>query len=84
MTMPSRQPRQIVAFAVDNTVNAARIQEMADDTVQAETYYCALPERIDSKMSEETEWNAKHLATDRSSYGMLLKQEFKLLGGDPT
>ena len=39
MTMLSREPRQIVAFAVDNTVNAARIQEMADDTVQAETYY---------------------------------------------
>jgi len=38
MTMLSRQPRQIVAFAVDNTVNAARIQEMIDGTVQAEKY----------------------------------------------
>ena len=39
MTMLSREPRQIVAFAVDNTVNAARIQEMVDGTVQAEKYY---------------------------------------------
>jgi hypothetical protein len=39
MTMLSREPRQIVAFAVDNSVNAACIQEMVDDTVQAEKYY---------------------------------------------
>ena len=39
MTILSREPRQIVAFAVDNAVNAARIQGMVDDTVQAEKYY---------------------------------------------
>ena len=39
MTMLSREPRQIVAFSVDNSVNASRIQEMVDNTVQAEKYY---------------------------------------------
>jgi hypothetical protein len=34
MTMLSREPRQIVAFAADNSVNAMRIQEMVDNTVQ--------------------------------------------------
>jgi hypothetical protein len=38
MTMLSREPRQIVAFAVDTSVNAAHIQEMVDGTVQAEQY----------------------------------------------
>jgi len=37
--MLSREPRQIVAFAVDNSVNAACIQTMADNTMQAEKYY---------------------------------------------
>ena len=39
MTMLSREPRQIVAFTVDNSVNAVRKQEMVDDTAQAEKYY---------------------------------------------
>lgn len=39
MTMLSREPRQIVAFAVDNSVNAERIQAMVDGTIQAEKYY---------------------------------------------
>ena len=39
MTMLSRQPRQIVAYAVDNSVNAEQIQEMVDGTVQARRYY---------------------------------------------
>jgi IS1 family transposase len=39
MTMLSRQPRQIVAYAVDNSVNAKSIQEMVDSTVQAKRYY---------------------------------------------
>ena len=39
MTMVSREPRQIVAYAVDNTVNAALIQEMVDGITQAERYY---------------------------------------------
>ena len=39
MTMLSREPRQIVAFSVDNSVNAECIQGMVDDTVQAEKYY---------------------------------------------
>jgi IS1 family transposase len=39
MTMLSREPRQIVAYAVDNSVKAALIQEMADNTVQAGKYY---------------------------------------------
>ena len=38
MTMLSRQPRQIVAFAVDNSVKAERIQEMVDNTIPAEKY----------------------------------------------
>ena len=38
MTMISREPRQIVAYAVDNTVDARLIQEMVDGT-QAERYY---------------------------------------------
>jgi len=39
MTMVSREPRQIVAYAVDNTVNARLIQEMVDGITQAECYY---------------------------------------------
>lgn len=39
MTMVSREPRQIVAYAVDNIVSAAKIQEMVDGTVQANRYY---------------------------------------------
>lgn len=39
MTMLSREPRQIVAYAVDNSVNATLIQKMVDNTVQAERYY---------------------------------------------
>jgi IS1 family transposase len=39
MTMLSREPRQIVAYAVDNSVNAAMIQQMVDSTAQAEKYY---------------------------------------------
>ena len=39
MTMLSREPRQIVAYAVDNSVTAARIQTMVDNTIRAEKYY---------------------------------------------
>ena len=39
MTILSREPRQIVAFDVDNTVNATLIQKMVDNTVQADTYH---------------------------------------------
>ena len=39
MTMLSREPRQIVAFDVDNSVNAARIQKMVDTSPQAKKYY---------------------------------------------
>ena len=39
MTMLSRQPRQIVAYAVDHSVNAAMIQKMVDKTVQAKNDY---------------------------------------------
>jgi IS1 family transposase len=39
MTMLSREPRQIIAFDVDKTVNCAVIQKMVDHTVQAEKYY---------------------------------------------
>ncbi len=39
MTMLSREPRQIVAYAVDNSVNATLIQEMVDSTSQAKNYY---------------------------------------------
>lgn len=39
MTMLSRQPRQIIAYAVDNVVNAAMIQDMVDGVAQAEKYY---------------------------------------------
>lgn len=38
MTMMSRTPRQIVAFAVDNGVKAERIQEMADRVGYAKEY----------------------------------------------
>jgi len=38
MTMISREPRQIAAYAVDNSINAASIQKMVDDTVQAKRY----------------------------------------------
>jgi hypothetical protein len=37
--MLSREPRQIVAYDVDNSVNAARIQKMVDDSPQADNYY---------------------------------------------
>jgi len=39
MTMLSRQPRQIVAYAVDNSVKAELIQKMVDSTAQAKRYY---------------------------------------------
>ena len=39
MTMLSREPRQIVAFAVDNSVNAAAIQKMVDNVPQADNYF---------------------------------------------
>jgi hypothetical protein len=39
MTMLSREPRQIVAFAVDKSVNSMRIQEIVDNTLEAEKYY---------------------------------------------
>jgi len=39
MTMLSREPRQLVAYAVDNSVNAKSIQQMVDNTVQAKRYY---------------------------------------------
>lgn len=39
MTMLSREPRQIVAYAVDQSVNCAVIQQMVDRTLQAEKYY---------------------------------------------
>jgi len=39
MTMLSREPRQIVAFDVDNSVNAASIQNMVDNTLPADKYY---------------------------------------------
>ncbi|GHU82666.1 hypothetical protein FACS1894196_1350 [Clostridia bacterium] len=38
MTMLSREPRQIVAFAVDNSPNAACVQKMVDGTLQAKKY----------------------------------------------
>ena len=38
MTMISRKPRQIVAFAVDNGVKAGRIQKMADSVGYAKEY----------------------------------------------
>ena len=39
MTMISREPRQIVAFAVDNAKSQARIQAMTDSAPAAEKYY---------------------------------------------
>ena len=39
MTMLSRKPRQIVAFAVDTSVNSAKIQEMVDRVPAAKRYY---------------------------------------------
>ncbi len=39
MTMLSREPRQILTFDVDNSVNAARIQQMVDNSPQAEKYF---------------------------------------------
>ncbi len=39
MTMLSREPRQIVNFAVDKSVNAVRIQGMVDEVPQANNYY---------------------------------------------
>jgi hypothetical protein len=37
--MLSREPRQIVAFDVDNSVNSEAIQKMVDDTLEADKYY---------------------------------------------
>jgi IS1 family transposase len=37
--MLSREPRQIVAYAVDKSVSARQIQKMVDTTIQAEKYY---------------------------------------------
>lgn len=39
MTMLSRKPRQIVAFAVDTSVNSQKIQGMVDSVPQAKCYY---------------------------------------------
>ncbi len=39
MTMLSREPRQIVAFDVDNSVNAEAIQKMVDNVPQADNYF---------------------------------------------
>ncbi len=39
MTMLSREPRQIVAFDVDTSVNAGSIQQMVDGALQAQSYY---------------------------------------------
>jgi IS1 family transposase len=39
MTMLSREPRQIVAFDVDNSVKSECIQDMVDNAPQAENYY---------------------------------------------
>ena len=39
MTMVSREPRQIVAFEVDHSIRAERIQSMIDRSPYAENYY---------------------------------------------
>jgi len=39
MTMLGREPRQIIAFAVDNSITAARIQNMVDISPEARNYY---------------------------------------------
>ena len=39
MTMLSREPRQIVAFGVDKSANSAFIQQMVDNSPEAENYY---------------------------------------------
>jgi len=39
MTMVSRQPRQIVAFEVDNSIDSERIQAMVDRSPEAKNYY---------------------------------------------
>jgi IS1 family transposase len=39
MTMLSRNPRQIVAFDVDNSASSVLIQKMVDNTPLAEKYY---------------------------------------------
>jgi len=39
MTMVSREPRQIVAFEVDNVIRSERIQSMVDRTPGATNYY---------------------------------------------
>ena len=39
MTMLSREPRQIISYAVGNSVNANSIQKMVDNTLQAEKYF---------------------------------------------
>ena len=38
MTMLSREPRQLVAYAADCTVNAEEIQKMVNDAPQAKQY----------------------------------------------
>lgn len=37
--MVSREPRQIVAFEVDNSIRAAHIQNMVDRSLHAKNYY---------------------------------------------
>ena len=39
MTMVSREPRQIVAFEMDNSVTAERIQSMVDRSAHEKNYY---------------------------------------------
>ena len=39
MTMLSREPRQIIAFAVDKSVNSESIQKMVDNSPEAEKYH---------------------------------------------
>jgi len=39
MTMVSREPRQIAAYEVDNSIQAKRIQSMVDRAPQAEKYF---------------------------------------------
>jgi IS1 family transposase len=39
MTMLSREPRQIIAFAVDSSVNTTLIQKMVDEAPSADVYH---------------------------------------------
>ena len=39
MTMVSREPRQIVAFEVDNSIRSGHIQAMVDRSPEAKNYY---------------------------------------------